>query len=297
MSADAATPMTVDSFHRSRRYVNLRFGRIAVVERGVGKAALFLHGYPLNGFQWRGCIDRLHHHRRCIAPDFMGLGYSEVAADQSLALKDQAAMVAELLDALKVDRVDLVANDSGGATAQLFATRHPRRVRSMLLTNCDTQDDSPPPTFLPIIAAAKAGKLADGLARQFATPALVRSTKGFGGQNFMDPSHLTDEVLQCYVAPLVSTPLRRTQFEAFAIALEHNPLEGIEPALRALQVPTRIVWGDADTVFSQGAAEWLNRTLPRSLGVRHVPGAKLFFPEELPDLVAEETMQLWRHSE
>ena len=44
----------------------------------VGQAALFLHGAPLNGFQWRGAIERLSAHRRCIAPDFMGLGYSEI---------------------------------------------------------------------------------------------------------------------------------------------------------------------------------------------------------------------------
>jgi len=39
----------------------------------AGAAALFLHGAPLNGFQWRGAIDRLTPYRRCIAPDFMGI--------------------------------------------------------------------------------------------------------------------------------------------------------------------------------------------------------------------------------
>lgn len=42
----------------ARRYTRTAFGRIAHVERGSGPAALFLHGFPLNGFQWRGAFDR-----------------------------------------------------------------------------------------------------------------------------------------------------------------------------------------------------------------------------------------------
>ena len=42
------------------------------------------------------------------------------------------------------------------------------------------------------------------------------------------------------------------------------------------------------------AALYLDRTFPRSQGIRRVPGAKLFFPEELPDLIAEEALRLWR---
>ena len=49
----------------------------AYVERGHGKVALFLHGFPLNGFQWRGVLARFSKYRRCIAPDLMGLGYTE----------------------------------------------------------------------------------------------------------------------------------------------------------------------------------------------------------------------------
>ncbi|HEX6536074.1 MAG TPA: LytTR family transcriptional regulator DNA-binding domain-containing protein [Gemmatimonadaceae bacterium] len=51
-------PMDAAAFHASRRFARTGFGRIAYVERGSGDAALFLHGYPLNGFQWRGALDR-----------------------------------------------------------------------------------------------------------------------------------------------------------------------------------------------------------------------------------------------
>jgi pimeloyl-ACP methyl ester carboxylesterase len=58
-------------------------------------------------------------------------------------------------------------------------------------------------------------------------------------------------------------------------------------------VPLRIVWGAADDVFPLADAEYLDRTFPQSRGIRRVPGAKLFFPEEFPDVIADEARRLW----
>ncbi len=292
-SAAPSTPMDAATFHAARRFADTSSGRIAYVERGSGEAALFLHGYPLNGFQWRGALERLSAHRRCIAADFMGLGYSEIPEHQSVAPDAQVAMLAELLDRLSVAAVDLVANDSGGLVALLFVTRYPARVRTLLLTNCDAPDDSPPPSFLPLIAAAHAGTLAEGINRQLTNKALARSPKGIGGQAYTDPAHPTDEALDCYFTPLVSSPLRKAQLHGYTIGLERNPLEGIEPALRRCAVPTRIVWGTGDTIFAPSSPDWLDHAFAHSHGVRRVEGAKVFFPEEMPDLIAEEARRLW----
>ena len=89
--------MDAAAFHASRRFVETRFGRIACVERGSGAAALFLHGFPLNGFQWRGAIERLSSERRCVAPDFLAMGYTEVEKGQSVGPDDQVAMLIALL--------------------------------------------------------------------------------------------------------------------------------------------------------------------------------------------------------
>jgi pimeloyl-ACP methyl ester carboxylesterase len=110
---------------------------------------------------------------------------------------------------------------------------------------------------------------------------------------FTYPSNPTDEAIDCYLAPLVSSERRKALVNAYTIGLEKNPLEGIEPALKRLAVPTRIVWGTGDTIFSQKSPDYLDRTLPQSRGVRRVPGAKLFFPEEFPGLIAEEARLLW----
>jgi pimeloyl-ACP methyl ester carboxylesterase len=291
-AAPAAKPTDVAAFRAARRYVELRQGRIAYVERGSGRAALFLHGLPLNGYQWRGAIDRLSAHRRCIAPDLMGLGYSEVPAQQALGAGDQAAMIAALLDKLGIADVDLVASDSGGAVAQLFTAHHPRRVRSLLLTNCDVEPDSPPPKVKPIIEQARAGTLADSIAKWVTDKTLARSIMGTAV--FHDPAAFADDTIDYYIAPLVSSPLRRKQFEAYHIALEPNPLAGIEATLKRCTQPVRVVWGTDDDIFAQSDADYLARVFPNSQGVRRLPGAKLFFPEEFPDVVAEEARALWR---
>lgn len=294
-SSDAGNvPMDAAAFHSSRRFAATPFGRIAWVERGGGPAALFLHGLPLNGYQWRGALDRLQSVRRCIAPDFMGLGYSEIPEGQDLSPHSQRDMLAGLLDALEIDAVDLVASDSGGAVAQLFVAKYPERVRTLLLTNCDVHEDSPPPALLPVIAAARAGTFADEvLAPQLEDRAKTMLPTGLAECCYTWPAKVTDETLACYLEPLVSTPLRKAQLHSYCIALERNPLVAIEPELRRCQVPMRVVWGTGDTIFDPAGPDWLDRTFPRSRGVRRIDGANLFFQEEMPDIIAEEARMLW----
>lgn len=282
------------AFHAARRYAKTPFGNVAYVERGAGDAALFLHGFPLNGFQWRGAIERLAPYRRCIAPDFLGMGYTQVREGQEVGPQAQAAMIVALLDALGIASVDLVANDSGGQVAQLIVAAHPRRVRTLLLTNCDTETNSPPPAMLPVIALAKEGKFVDQwLGAWWDDRTLARSPQGIGGMCFADPSQPTDEAIDTYFGPLLSTSRRKSLAHAYAIALERNPLVGLRSTLERSTVPARIVWGAADTIFPPDSAAYLDRTLGGSRGVRLLRDSKLFWPEERPDVIAEEARALW----
>lgn len=294
LDADMAD-MDAAAFRAARRTLDLPQGRIAYVERGSGPAALFLHGFPLNGFQWRGVLPRLAAYRRCIAPDSMGLGYTEVAEGQSVAPAAQVDMLIALLDRLGVDAVDVVASDSGGAVAQLLAIAHPERVRSLLFTNCDVEIDSPPPAVIPVIEAAHAGRFADDTFRpQLADKDFARSAEGIGGLCYTWPEKIQDETIDYYFQPLVASPRRSALTNAYAIGLSPNPLAGTEAALRQCRIPARILWGTGDTIFSPACPDYLDRLLPLSSGVRRIEGAKLFFPEEFPQLVAEEARRLWQ---
>ncbi len=285
---------SVPAFRAARRLVSTAFGRIAYVDEGSGPAALFLHGFPLNSYQWRGAIDRLRSRRRCIAADFLGLGYTEVVQGQSLAPAAQAAMLVALLDRLGVGTVDLVASDSGGAVAQLFLAANPTRVRSLLLTNCDTEPDCPPPALAPVIELAQRGLYAEQWLKPWlADKALARSPQGLGGLCYTRPGELADETIEDYLAPLVATPAREALTNGYAVALERNALAGLEAVLRRCDIPVSIVWGEADPIFSLKSPAYLDGLFPRSRGVLRIPEGKLFFPEEYPDLIAREAAALW----
>jgi pimeloyl-ACP methyl ester carboxylesterase len=75
-----------------------------------------------------------------------------------VTLEGVAAMISEFLDALHLDDVVLVGNDTGGAIAQIVATTYPERLGGLVLTSCDAFEHFPPKGFAPIIAAAKFGR-------------------------------------------------------------------------------------------------------------------------------------------
>lgn len=284
--------MTPVEFHASRHFVDTDFGRIAYVEQGSGPVALFLHGVPLNGFHWRHVMAQCRHVRRCIALDLMGLGYSEVAATQDLSFAAQAAMVAAVLDALGIERVDVVANDSGGAVAQIFAANNPGRIRSLTLTNCDVHDGWPPEATAPFIAAARASQLADQFASLRTDVEAARSPAGLGTV-YARPELLDAPTLETYLAPIVSSDVRREQFNRYWTSFDATQTMAVEAGLRRLAAPALIVWGLADPFFDLKWAYWLRGTLPCARPVVEVPDAKLFFPEDMPEALLTPLLAMW----
>jgi haloalkane dehalogenase len=280
-------------YARERRFASVPMGRTAYVERGRGPSALFLHGYPLNGYQWRGALERLHPYRRCIAPDVMGLGYTEARDGQAITPETQVEMLAALLDHLRVREVDVVANDSGGLVAQLFVARYPERVRSLLLTNCDVDENNPPALFMPVARLGEKNLFVDRvLAPELTDLALARSEKGLGSV-YTYPERLSQETIDAYLKPLVASPAKKQQANAYAAVLGQNVLLPVREKLAQWKGPARMVWATGDPFFPLRWADWLDKHLAGSRGVRPVDGAKLFFPEEMPDVIAEEARQLW----
>jgi haloalkane dehalogenase len=282
-------------YDRERRFAETAFGRIAYIDRGKGPAVLFLHGFPLSSFQWRGAIARLSADRRCLAPDSMGLGHTEVGPGQSVAPAAQADMLAAFLEHLQVREVDLIANDSGGAVAQLLVAKYPHRIRTLLLTNCAVETDSASTALLPVIDLARAGIYPDlWLEPWLRHKEVARSPIGLGGMCYSDPAHPTDAALEQYLGPLVASVDRKTLVNRYALGLAMNSLQGVTPQLRECRVATRIVWGMSDTIFSPRNPEHLARIFPRVTGIRRIQKAKSFFPEEYPDVIEGEARLLWK---
>src|ERR1700692_1124448 len=163
-----------------RRSVEIPSGRISYIEQGNGPVALFVHGVLLNSYLWRHQLAGLSDIRRSIAVDLLAHGDTEIAPDQDVSVTANAKMLREFLDALAIDQVDLVGNDSGAGIAQIFAAMHPERVRSLTLTDGDTHDNWPPDAFKPFLAMAAAGGLPGTLKAMIADKNDYRSPQALG---------------------------------------------------------------------------------------------------------------------
>ena len=274
--------MDISTFTAHRTTVATATGEIAYTELGDGPAALFIHGLGTSGAFWRHAIEQLAGTTRCIAIDLPGHGGTPASADLSVAV--MAEMATELSDALGLGQLDLVANDTGGAVAQVFAARNPERLRTLTLTNCDTDGNFPPPEFAPVIEVARQHMLAESLVAIVSDPAAWRTSPLAG--EYEHPERIPDEAWREYLMPIGATVDRARDFERILTSLNPADLKAVSGALAALDVPTMIVWGTKSAPFGIEWAYKLRDAIRGATGVIEVDGAKTFFPEERPaDLV------------
>ncbi|HTE79007.1 MAG TPA: alpha/beta hydrolase [Xanthobacteraceae bacterium] len=106
--------------------------RIYVRIGGAGPAVVLLHGFGETGDMWAPLAARLSRDHTVIVPDLRGLGLSSRPAG-GYDKKTQGEDVAGLLDALKVDKVDLVTHDIGNMVGYAFAAEHPERVKKFVI--------------------------------------------------------------------------------------------------------------------------------------------------------------------
>jgi len=274
--------------------VTTRVGEIAYAAQGEGPAALFVHGVFLNSYYWRHMMERLSAERRCLAPDLLGHGDTPAGPDQDVSLRAEAEVLEAFCEALRLDKADVVANDSGSAIAQIFAARHPERIRTLTLTNGEADDNYPPVEFRQAVEMAKAGVFSAQRDAFAANVGLLRPGFAAGYENI---DAVSDETLRSYVQPLFATPQATRVLERWLVSIEDTrQTKDIEPLLRRLDAPTLIVWGAADPFFPLKWAYWLKGLIPGAKKVMELEGARLFFPEERPDELAEAIRAHWRES-
>jgi len=267
-------------------------GRISYVEQGKGPVALFVHGVLLNGYLWRHQLADLSDIRRCIAVDLLAHGDTEIAPNQDVSVTANAKMLKQFLDALKIDQVDLVGNDSGAGIAQIFAALYPERVRSLTLTDGDTHDNWPPEAFKPFLAMAASGGLRGTLNAMIADKALYRSAQALGPA-YEHPELVRDDIIEEYLCPFVKNEQRTRDFERFLAAFDNKHTLAIKDRLKTLQAPTLIVWGTDDVYFDVKWSRWLAETIPGTRQRVEFRGARIFFPEERWQEFDKELRRFW----
>src|SRR5688572_20336728 len=135
-----------------QREIRLPAGVVRYRERGSGPAILFVHGLLVNGDLWRKVVPLLAGEFRCITPDWP-LGSQDVPLDEGVKLttRKAAGIIRRFLDALDLDDVTLVGNDTGGGLCQILVAERPERVGRLVLTSCDAFENFPPKALYPLM--------------------------------------------------------------------------------------------------------------------------------------------------
>lgn len=103
---------------------------------GHGHPVLLIHGSGPGvsaWANWRLVMPDLARQARVVAPDMVGFGYTDRPQGQRYAMEIWVEQAVGLLDALGIEKTDLVGNSFGGGLALALAIGHPHRVRRLVL--------------------------------------------------------------------------------------------------------------------------------------------------------------------
>ncbi|MFG2501091.1 alpha/beta fold hydrolase [Streptomyces sp. NPDC048441] len=113
---------------------------LAYHEKGEGEPLLCLPGGPMRASAYFGDLGGLTAHRRLILLDLRGTGDSAVPADPATYRCDRLVDDVEALrEHLGLDEIDLLGHSAAGNIATLYAARHPKRIRRLVLITPATQ--------------------------------------------------------------------------------------------------------------------------------------------------------------
>ena len=250
-----------------------------------GRPVVFVHGYMMGGQLWRHVSDRLAGlGLRCIAPTWPFGAHTQPlrrGADQTI--NGVARVVAEALDALDLEDVVLVGNDTGGLVTQLVAVHYPERLGGLVLTSCDAFEHFPPPILKPLIIAAQAKPLFRTAIQAVRAP-LVRK-RAFDG---LAHSNI-DDLTRLWVRPALSDAAIAEDLRQFTLSLRTEVATGVAARLHEIDVPTLVAWSADDVFFPQEDGRRLAATIPNAR-LEVIDGARTFSmvdqPERLADLLS-----------
>jgi pimeloyl-ACP methyl ester carboxylesterase len=250
-----------------------------------GRPVVFVHGYMMGGQLWRRVSERLGDQGlRCIAPTWpLGAHPEPLRHGADRSITGVARIVAEVLDALDLEDVVLVGNDTGGVVTQLVAVHHPDRLGALVLTSCDAFEHFPPPILKPVIVAAKSKALFRTAIQAMRAPvARKRAFDGLAHRNI-------DDLTEVWVRPVLSDPAVAEDLRQFTLSMRTEVTTGVAARLPEFDKPALIAWSADDVFFEAADGERLAATIPNAR-LEVIEGARTFSmldqPERLADLLS-----------
>jgi len=235
-----------------RHVISTRWGVVEYAERGYGDPVLVVHGI------FHNCVGGLHSvrdllpNRHVIAPSRFGYLGSTIPLDATPA--HQADALAALLDALGIDRIDVICESAGATSALQLALRHPERVKHLAVL-VGNLPGSPTAVVQPSFAKVLNRQLPLWMLRTFAPSMMVRLVAGLPKRFAMsreDARFVTE-----FIDSLFPVSPAGVDFDAFVSNADVNDYN-----LEAISVPTLIVHTKDDQLASHEASKRASERIP-----------------------------------
>jgi pimeloyl-ACP methyl ester carboxylesterase len=268
---------------KSGQFVQTSKGRIFVQDAGpkTGVPIVLFHGTAAWSEFWRGTVDDLTRRGyRVVTPDLPPFGYSERSETGAYTRADQAVRILEMLDALKIDQPILVGHSFGAGATIETVMRNPQRVRGLVLVaaaiglpQADNAPVAPSGWLNAIMAVPAIGETV--VAATVTNPLLTRTLLA---SMLARKDAATPELAAILQQPMTlkaSTPAF-AQWLQYFLSTDMTALSRQPSNFATLRTPTRILWGELDTVTPIAEGKRLQTLIPgarmRDLpGVGHIP--------------------------
>lgn len=263
--------------------IELESVRLRYRDSGSGPTILFVHGVFVDGALWRKVVDCLGADFRCIRPD-LPLGAHVVPAPDTADLSPLgvARMVAELITALDLQDVTVVANDTGGAITQLLLAEGCDRITRVVLTPCDSFDN-----FLPrwIRALQYQARIPGALWLGWQAMRSARLRRA--AFHWLSRRPVPVDVAEAWARPLLTDGRIRRDTNRFLRAIDTKQTLAAADRLRSFSRPVLLLWPRGAPYFPFAHAERWLEIFPDARLVE-VPDSYAFVSEDQPQLVTEQ---------
>jgi pimeloyl-ACP methyl ester carboxylesterase len=265
------------------RAVELSKGRIRAHVTGEGPPIVFVHGALVNANLWRKVVPRLDGYTRVTLDLPLGSHLESMPADADMSAPGLALMIAEAIEALGLDGVTVVGNDTGGGLTQLVAVRRPERIARLVLTSSDAFDNFPPRFFRIVFAPARIpGVIPVG----FAGLRLRRLRRLPIAYGWLSKKPIDHDAEDSYVLPVLTRGEIRRDVRRVLAGLDPKYTLDAAARLTSFDKPVLIAWSTEDRFFPTEHAERLTKLLPDAR-LEWIEGARTFSPEDRPERLAE----------
>jgi pimeloyl-ACP methyl ester carboxylesterase len=262
--------------------VEIPAGTISYRDRGEGSPIVFVHGVAVNGDLWRQVVPRLGAGHRCITPDLPWGSHSiPLEPDADLSLPGMARITADFLEALDLDNVTIVANNTGGAVAQALVGHHPDRIARLVLTSCDAFEKFPPTPqkYLLVMARSRVLTWIVAYSAQFKPIQRLPTAYGFVTSRAMPP-----DIMCSYTDPVRLNSHIRRDFRRMLRAVDTRYTFEAAARLTNFDKPALVLWAENDKIFPRDHGRRLAGLLPQGR-FQLITRSRTFIPEDQPDLL------------